>query len=403
MKSDPAAITALRGAYETELFERVIPFWEKHSPDTANGGFFSCLDRDGAIYDTAKYMWLQGRQVFIFSKLYRDVERKPEWLAMARSGAEFMRRHARRADGRVYFSLTADGKPLSLQRKIFSECFYVMGFAEFARASGEETWLKEAEDLFAQIWDWAFDWRKVGRPDFEGELPMQNLAVPMILLNLIEVLADGDTKKYRSEIDECVRRMLLHLHADKRVVLENVAPDGSFVDTPAGRLLNPGHAIEAGWFLQHWAQRLGRKDLQSAAIEVVRWSHDLGWDREWGGIFYFLDAKGYSPLQLEWSMKLWWPHCEALYAHLLNWSLTGDQTDWARFEETHRYAFTRFSDPKFGEWYGYLDRRGEVTHRFKGGPYKCCFHVPRALLLVWRLLAKLEKRESLEKGLPSQA
>jgi N-acylglucosamine 2-epimerase len=186
--------------------------------------------------------------------------------------------------------------------------------------------------------------------------------------------------------------MLLHVHGDKKMVFENVSPDGEFVDSPAGRHLNPGHAIEAGWFLQHWAQRLNRQDLALRALDMVRWSHDVGWDREFGGYYYFLDSKGYSPTQLEWNMKLWWPHCEAMYAHLLSFSITQESSDWQRFSVVDAYAFSHFPDSQHGEWYGYLDRRGEVTHRFKGGPYKCAFHVPRALWLCWRKLQEMEAR-----------
>ena len=387
---DPKIISSLTKVYENELFEKVIPFWEKYSPDKDNGGYFNCLDRDGWVYDNAKYIWLQARQVFIFSKLYRDVEPCQRWLDLARSGAVFLRNNARREDGRVYFSLNAQGAPLSLQRKIFSECFYIMAFAEFGRASGEPEWLKLAREQFALVWEWAFDLTKVGRPVYSGETATRNLAIPMILLNLIEVLGDGDVEEYRVQIDDCVNGMLKHVHRDEEVVFENVGLDGEFINSSVGRHLNPGHAIEAGWFLQHWAQRLKRRDLSETAVDMVRWSHDRGWDQEFGGLFYFLDYLDYSPTQLEWNMKLWWPHCEALYGHLLNFSVTGDKEDWERFKTVHDYSFAHFPDPEFGEWYGYLDRRGEVTHRFKGGPYKGCFHVPRALWLVWRLLKRLK-------------
>jgi len=372
--------------YEHELFERVLPFWERHSPDRTHGGYFNGLDRTGAVYDTTKHVWLQGRQIWMFSKLYRTVEARPAWLELARLGMTFLRTHARRPDGRVFFSLTADGQPIYQQRKIFSECFYVMALAEYARAADAPELLQEAKDLFAQVWTWAYDWSQVGRPAHAGQPDAQMLAVPMILLNLIEELTDGTGDGYAAEVDDCLRRIDRHIHPDGQRVYEHVAPDGSLLPGAQGRLLNPGHAIEAGWFLQHWAQRLGRTDLQRQAIDVVRWSHAAGWDEEHGGLFYFLDAEGFSPVQLEWFMKLWWPHCEALYAHLLNYSLTGDPDDRAAFEQVHAYAFEHFPDPEHGEWYGYLDRTGHVTHRFKGGPYKGCFHVPRALWLCWRLL-----------------
>ena len=385
MKHTHPSHAALKSVYEEELFNRVIPFWETHSVDRKNGGFWNCLDRDGSKYDTRKFMWLNGRQTWMFSKLYNAVEQNPAWLEIASQGARFLREHARRKDdGRVFFSMTEDGQPVQLQRKIFSECFYIMAFAEYSRASGDASYMKEAVELLEKVWDWSSDWTKVGRPTYPGLTPSRMLAVPMILLNLIEEVAGDDQQMYRVEVEDCIRRMLLHVHEGDKTVYEIVSPDGEMIDSMDGRLLNPGHAIEAGWFLQHWAQHLGRPKLSKTATDMVRWSYERGWDNEYGGIFYFLDSKGYSPTTLEWDMKLWWPHCEALYAHLLNYQLTGNENDLQAFHQVHDYAFKHFSDPEHGEWFGYLNRRGEVTHRFKGGPYKGCFHVPRALWLVWK-------------------
>jgi N-acylglucosamine 2-epimerase len=392
---------SLRQRYETELFERVLPFWERHSPDPVHGGFFNNLARDGHVFDTTKHMWLQGRQAWMFSKLYRTVEQWPAWLDLAASGVGFLREHAARPDGQVYFALTQEGSPLYLQRKIFTECFYVMALAEYGRASDQPALVREAEEGLERLFAWAEDWTLVGRPRFEGETPSQMLAVPMILLNLIEEVAGEDTARYSAEVESLIARFRLHVDAEAEVVREHVAPDGSVLAGPTGRLLNPGHAIEAGWFLQHWARRLGRPDLSALAVDVVRWSHRRGWDEEHGGLFYFLDAEGESPTQLEWFMKLWWPHCEALYAHLLNYRLTGASEDFNAFVETDRYTFAHFPDPEHGEWFGYLDREGRVTHTFKGGPYKGCFHVPRALWLCWTLLKELEAEGQTAPALPA--
>lgn len=451
-------VTTYRKQFERELFDHVIPFWERHSPDPDHGGYFNCLDRDGKVYETRKHIWLQGRQAWMFSTLYRTVDQRQEWLDMAASGIRFLREHAVRDDGRVFFSVSADGKPVYMQRKIFSECFYTMALAGFAHATGEMRYLNEAREMLARIWDWSKDLSKVGRPRYEGEVPAQSLAVPMILLNLIEEVTpggNGDESGYSAEIDECIRRMLMHVHPGRQLVFETVRPDGSLDDNhgggstghpednpmdnpgggfkghpednptnnpgggfkenpdsrliqnpdsrliqnpdsrliqnPEGRLLNPGHAIEAGWFLQHWAQRRGDADLAEKAADMVRWSFRKGWDSEHGGIYYFLDSAGYSPTQLEWPMKLWWPHCEAMYAHILNYKLFGQMADWQAFAQTTDYSFAHFPDHTHGEWYGYLDRQGAVTHRFKGGPYKGCFHVPRALLMCWNTLKELEQ------------
>jgi N-acylglucosamine 2-epimerase len=398
---DAAALARVRQRYEDELFEKVLPFWERFSFDQKNGGFFNCLDREGAVYDRTKHMWLQGRQVWMLSKLFRTVEERPRWLQLAKSGMNFMRANAARDDGRVYFSTNAEGKPVYLQRKIFTECFYAIALAEYGRASENNKLVREAERQLERIWRWAFDWTKVGRPSFEGETPSQMLAVPMILLNVIEEVCADDYGPYLTEVETCIRKLEQHVDTDRKLVLEQVAPDGSVLPGPAGRLLNPGHAIEAGWFVQHWAKRLDDQRLSTLGTDIVRWSHARGWDEQHGGLFYFLDSEGKSPVQLEWFMKLWWPHCEALYAHLLNYRLTGAPEDYHAFVETDRYAFSHFPDPEHGEWFGYLDREGRVTHTFKGGPYKGCFHVPRALWLCWTLLKELEAEGQTAPALPA--
>jgi N-acylglucosamine 2-epimerase len=389
----PVSISYYKNKIEHELFESVLPFWAKNSLDNVNGGFYNCLDREGKVYDTRKHVWLQGRQTWMFSKLYNTVHKDEKWLSIAEIGAKFLLEKTIREDCRVYFSVTEDGKGLWMQRKIFSECFWIMALAEYSRASGEESYLIHAENLLEKVWKWSSDLRLVGQPQFEGAKPMNQLAIPMILLNLIEEISNGDLSRYQSKIEECVRLIKLHVNEDRKIVFENVAPDGSIINDIDGRLLNPGHAIEAGWFLQHWAQRLGNEELSQLAINMVRWSHSKGWDNEFGGLFYFLDSEGHSPTQLEWDMKLWWPHTEAMYAHLLNYSLTNSTQDFKLFEQVVDYSFEHFSDPEYGEWFGYLNRRGDKTHTFKGGPYKGCFHVPRGLFLCWELLRKIEKNQ----------
>ncbi|MEM0961931.1 MAG: AGE family epimerase/isomerase [Bacteroidota bacterium] len=390
--ADRSTLGALRQRYETELFDRVLPFWERHSPDPVHGGTFNNLDRDGTVYDRTKHVWLMGRQAWMFSTLYRTVQPRAEWLALARSGVEFLREHAVRDDGLVYFHLARDGAPIYRQRKLFSECFTALALAEHGRAADRPALLHEAEALMERIFGWAEDPAPLGRPQLAGQRPAIALAVPMILLNLIEEIAGASWRRYAVEVDRLLARVRKHVHnRDGTVdVRETVAPDGDLLDGPDGRLLNPGHAIEAGWFVQHWAQRLGDADLSQLATRIVADAYRRGWDAEHGGLFYFLDAEGHSPTQLEWSMKLWWPHCEALYGHLLGASLTGSEDAWEAFRETDRYTFEHFPDPEHGEWFGYLDREGRVTHRFKGGPYKGCFHVPRALLLCVRRLAEME-------------
>jgi len=387
---DPATLHAWHERFRHELLESVIPFWMRHSLDRKNGGFFNCLDRDGKVYDTTKHVWLQGRQVWMLSKLHNNAPtgtegQRSSWLDAAKSGADFLQRFARRPDKRCYFALTAEGKPLQLQRKIFSECFYVMAMAEHARATGNAALRQEARDIFAEILKWSKDLTLVGRPAMEGAVPASSLAIPMILLNLIDELHDVGETTYAGVEEWCVQQIDKHYRPELRLVLETVGTGGELLDSPEGRLVNPGHAIEAGWFLLAYARKKGNAVLADKALNMIEWSLDFGWDTEHGGIFYFLDRGGYSPIQLEWSMKLWWPHCEALVALLMAWRHTGEAKWWRKFEQMADYTFAKFPDAQYGEWFGYLDQRGEVSMRFKGGPYKGCFHVPRAMFLCMGL------------------
>ena len=376
--------------FHSELYENVLPFWLDHSLDRDCGGYFNCLDRDGSFYDTTKHMWLQCRQVWMLSRLYNVLEKRDSWIEAARCGVDFIRKYGRDDNGRVYFSVSREGRPVFMQRKIFAECFYIMALDEYSRAVGQGELKEEAIELFDKVLAWKDDPAFLGRPVLEGQPAVSSLAMPMITLWVADQLAEGcENAPYAELMDESTAEMLLHARQDKKIVLENVAPDGSLLEGGPGRLINPGHAIEAGWFLLEIAGKTGRDELSDTAISMIEWSLEKGWDPQHGGIFYFLDSEDAPPFQLEWSMKLWWPHCEALYALLLAWRKTGDQrfADW--FEHVADYTLSRFRDPVHGEWFGYLDREGRPTHTLKGGAYKGCFHVPRALMMCIKLLEEI--------------
>jgi N-acylglucosamine 2-epimerase len=379
----------LLARYRRELFENVVPFWERYGIDREMGGYFTCLDRDGALYSTDKYMWLQGRAVWMFSRLHNEVSRDRGWLDLAQQGLDFIRAYGRAPDGRVYFSLTRDGRPIHIQRKIYSEVFFVMALAEMARATGSQEYLNEAKALFWQTYTVWKEPERLGRPMLPGRFVGTTLADPMVFLGMVEELARlDDPAQYDAVVKEMKGIALRHIHGDRQLVLENVGPAGEFVDTPVGRLLNPGHAIELAWFLIHLAQRTGDADLIAPALDIVDWSLARGWDAEHGGLYYFLDSEGRPPLPLEWSMKLWWPITEAMYATLLAWDVSGE----LRFLEWHRriaeWGFTHLHDAQGSEWFGYLDRRGEPTHTLKGGAWKGFIHLPRALLYSVQLLER---------------
>lgn len=376
--------------YKKALLENVLPFWEKYSLDKEFGGYFTCLTREGRIYDSDKFIWLQGRQAWMFSFLYNNVEQKPEWIEIAKSGINFLRQNAMDKDGNFYFSVSREGKPLVAPYNIFSDCFATMAFGQYAKATGDE----EIKQLAIKTYYNILNRRENPKGKYEkttGNRALRNFSLPMILSNLVleleGVLPEEEVKK---RIDDSVNEVMNIFLQQDGLIYENLNPDGSFSDSFEGRLINPGHGIEAMWFMMDIAERTKNKELLDKAIQVVLNTLDFGWDKEYGGIFYFLDIKGYPPQQLEWDQKLWWVHLEALVALTKAYSLTGDEKIWEWYEKVHDYSWKHFPDAEFGEWYGYLNRQGEPHINLKGGKWKGCFHVPRALYQCWKAFEVIE-------------
>jgi N-acylglucosamine 2-epimerase len=386
----------LAAKYREALLGDVIPFWERHSLDREFGGYFTCLDRKGAVYDTDKFVWLQARQVWTFSMLHNCLEGRPAWLEAARLGAQFLARHGRDAKGEWRFSLARDGRPLTQAHSLFSDCFAAIGFGQFARAAkGVSFGPESAESIALQAYRGILAREKNPKGPFSkaepGARPIVSLALPMILANVtleLEGLLDAGT--FEATLDRCIGQIFgLFLDPAMQVLREHVAPDGAPVDSFEGRVINAGHGIEAMWFMMDIAERRKDAALARRAVDVALRTLEYGWDRELGGIFYFLDAKGHPPQQLEWDQKLWWVHLETLVALLKGYRMTGSPACLEWFGRVHSYAWKHFPDPEFGEWYGYLNRRGEVLLPLKGGKWKGCFHVPRALYLCMRELEAL--------------
>ncbi len=386
---DTAAYASL---YRNELVSNILPFWQNHSKDEVNGGFFTCLDRTGNVYDTDKFMWLQGREVWCFSYMYQQVEQKKEWLDMALHGARFMQKHGRDENGNWYFSVTDDGKPLIQPYNIFSDCFATMAFAALDKINPNDEWKKIAVDTFENIIRRRNNWKGNYSKAYPGTRPLRNFSLPMILCNLsleLEHILGSD--RVNEFVPEVIHEVMdIFYQPEHGLILENVNPDGSFNNSFEGRLLNPGHAIESTWFIMDLAKRMNDRALIDKAITILLDTIEYGWDKEYEGIFYFMDIKGTPPQQLEWDQKLWWVHVEALVALAKAYALTGDERCAMWFERIHKYTWKYFRDDEYGEWFGYLNRRGEVLLSLKGGKWKGCFHIPRALYQVWKTLETIE-------------
>uniref|UniRef100_A0A8C0LFY1 N-acylglucosamine 2-epimerase n=1 Tax=Canis lupus dingo TaxID=286419 RepID=A0A8C0LFY1_CANLU len=395
MDKEREALQAWKERVEQEL-DRVVAFWMEHSHDQEHGGFFTCLGRDGQVYDDLKYVWLQGRQVWMYCRLYRKFERfrSPELLDSAKAGGEFLLRFARVAPPgkKCAFVLTRDGQPIKVQRTIFSECFYTMAMNELWRVTGEARYQNEAVEMMDQIVYWVReDPSGLGRPCLPGAPASESMAVPMMLLNLVDQLGEADEElagTYAELGDWCAQRILQHVQRDGQAVLENVSEDGGELSGCLGRHQNPGHALEAGWFLLRHAIRKGDPELRARVIDkFLLLPFRSGWDPDHGGLFYFQDADGLCPTQVGMCPG---PHGTGLFKAFFPGRWVPSSPGWViEAAWVSERGTCPFRDPEHGEWFGYLTREGKVALTIKGGPFKGCFHVPRCLAMCEEMLGAL--------------
>jgi N-acylglucosamine 2-epimerase len=347
--------------------------------------------------DTDKSVWFQGRAGWMFATLYLTVERRPEWLEAARSCVTFSRQHCHGPDGKMYFTVTREGRPLRMRRYVFSESFAAISYAAWSQASGDQTAAADAVTAFERYLRYSFEPGAMP-PKFETTRPSKGIGALMIGIVTAQELraAGGDQlisgKSLTAWIDawigEIERDFLKPEHA---ALLEVVAPDGGIIDHAEGRTLNPGHAMECAWFIMQEGRLRGNDAYVKLGLQILDWMWARGWDSKYGGLLYFTGLQG-LPVQEYWhDMKFWWPHCETIIATLLAWKLTGEARYAAMHQQVHDWSFAHFPDREHGEWFGYLHRDGSLSQPAKGNQFKGPFHLPRMLWFCAR---------ELESGLP---
>jgi N-acylglucosamine 2-epimerase len=380
-----------KNEYKSTLTDNILPFWLNNGLDKKFGGYLTALDRKGEVIDTDKSIWVHGRFSWVLGTAYADVEKRQEWLDAATSGLDFLDRHGFDDDGRMFFRVTRDGRPVVKRiRYFFSELFAVSAMAAWGRASGDRSRIQPARDLLAKVISYRTD-PDILIPKFDPVVrPARGMAIPMILLNTVQELrrADPDNSlEYNLMIDGFVKEIRTFLNPEHKAVLEQTGPNGELQDHFEGRLLTPGHAIEAAWFILAEArERNNDPDLTSLGCTILDWMWEWGWDREYGGIIYYRDVL-HKPASEYWhDMKFWWPQNETAIATLMAWTATGNDKYLEWHKRLMEWVENLFPDNEYGEWYGYLHRDGRLSTDLKGNMYKGPFHIPRMYYRLWEVL-----------------
>lgn len=376
--------------YRSELLDHVVPFWLKNGVDWKNGGICTCISDDGRVLSDDKYMWSQLRAIWTFSALYNRIEHRSEWLDVALNIYNFVKKYGRDENGNWVFHVSKEGKTLEGATSIYGDGFAVYGLTELARATGDAEVARLARETYSNVQ------RRLAHPGSYGTAPLpippggQAHGIAMIFSLVFHELGCyfDDPAILASGLELANRVMDIFRRPEQRRLYEFAKLDGSLLDVPPGRTVNPGHVLESMWFMIHIFGRTDDQTRIRQAIDVIRWHIELGWDDQYGGIVLARDAEG-SHWEKFPDAKIWWVHTEALYALLLAYSISKEQwcLDW--FERVHEYSFSHFPVPHYGEWIQNLDRSGKKFDAVVGLPVKDPFHLARSLINCIGILEKL--------------
>lgn len=381
--------------YKEDMLTDIMPFWMEHGLDKVHGGVYTCVDRKGELMDSTKSVWFQGRFAFTCCFAYNHIERKQEWLDAAKCTLDFIEKHCFDNDRRMYFEVMADGTPLRKRRYVFSESFAAIAMAEYALATGNQTYAQKALDIFKDMRRF-LNTPGILEPKYLPTVEMQGHSITMIMINVAsrikKVISDPELDR---QIDESLHALKTYfIHPEFKALLETVGPNGEFIDTINGRTINPGHCIETSWFLFDVAHDRGNdKELIDLGLQIFDWSWKWGWDKEYGGIINFRDCRNLPAQDYSQDMKFWWPQTESIIATLYAYKLTKDEKYLQMHRQISEWTYAHFPDHEYGEWYGYLHRDGSVAQPAKGNLFKGPFHIPRMMTKAHTLCQEILARE----------
>ncbi len=381
--------------YKNDLLNNIVPFWTKHSVDKEFGGFMSCLDRDGTVIDTDKGIWQNGRFTWVYATLYNEIEQRQEWLDLAKHGVDFLYKYGFDTDGRMFFIVDREGKPIRKRRYVFSESFAAIAYAAYYKATKIEEYAEKARQCF-DIYHRYTTVPGVMQAKFTDNRKTRGMGGPMIgIVTAQELRKNLKDESFTAYIDNWIDEVQKYfINEEYQAVMEQVGENGELIDHFDGRTLNPGHAIEGSWFIMNEAiYRNKDQKLIDLGTKMLDYMWKIGWDEQYGGMLYFRDVKG-LPVQEYWhDMKFWWTHNETIIATLMAYELTGNKkyADWHKL--VHDWTFKHFPDREKGEWYGYLHRDGRISVPLKGNIWKGFFHIPRMYMMAWKICERIDKKQ----------
>ena len=382
----------LRTFLHQHLTEHVLPFWFPKLIDQRYGGLNNCVQDDGEVLSTEKYLWSQGRALWVLSKLFNDIDQDSKWLEMATPIFKLLTDYGRNTDKEWHFSLNADGTPAREPHSIYVDGFCIYGLTEYAKATGHAKSLDIALEAYTDASPKLDDHRLVRTMPHPIPKGYQSHGPLMLFAHVFHELGilSGREDIQQRALELADRILTQHLDPKSGQLHEFVVLGGQKDSSDIGQTSIPGHVVESMWFLEEIYRYHGQSEKIPLLLETIRIHLELGWDQHFGGLVLATHLGGGKPQWHNPLGKIWWPNTESLQALLMTYAHTREK--WAKdwYWKIHDYSFTHFPNWDSGDWFHNLDREGKPTTPYlQTLPVKDPFHLPRALIYSIKILDQL--------------
>ena len=388
-----------RDELESMLYDEYLPFWDKGGYDKKYGGFICNLNRDGIPVDDEKFIWYQGRAIWVYSFLYNNFGRNPEVLEIARSTRDFMVKHMYLGDGKWAELVHRDGeviKGVEPGSDIYGWLFAANGLAEYYKISGEEEDISLVkESIWAAV-------KAYDSPHYQKETAFEGLRIQghsMVFIRLLTQLLEYQSDEKLEELmDFHLGKIMTNFyHPRYRISNERLNHDYSRIEGEEVSMFL-GHSLETQWMVMQLALQKKDEVLFNNAKSNFRRFLEMGWDHiydGWASEDYYVFAGEDHILGTDYATKTMWAHVEILVGCMMVIENTGEAWAWDWYQRTWEYVIKTFR-LGVGAWEQAVNRQGEPISREKWGinpMRRGNYHQPRFLMLNMLSLDRMIKED----------
>ncbi len=281
------SLTELKQKYRNELFGRLIPFWDKNGIDHEHGGFMCALDHDGARVNTDKFLWFQGRGIWVYTYLYTHFGRDSCYLEVARKTKNFALKYFRNESGEWAQLVSREGKILQPPKRDASGALYMAeGLHAYAQATGDdEAWRIAIETIRRQFRE------TVQSPgDDSADKTFRQGFWFLNLLNATQILRHTRHPEIIEIADRSIEAIIKHHYNPDTGLNNEVLNRDLRISQPESTKTIIGHSIEALWMVMEEAVRRGDQQLINTCEKRLRRHLEVGWDRVYGGLIHAINV-----------------------------------------------------------------------------------------------------------------